>query len=83
MIAAFPEDPLEEGSDTGEPVSLLEPPSELIDELDAESDMDIDPPPPGPLQIVELELPTMVYDRETDEVRTEIRAFHFPYRAQV
>ena len=63
--------------------ALLEPSSEANVKASEEPGIEVASPPVGPLRVMQLDLPTAVYNKETDEVNIEIRPFHFPYRAQV
>ena len=80
MIAAFPVNPPVEGSNALQYTNLLEPSAELAAEGPS---MEVDVPLLHPRMVIKLELPTAVYNKETDEVMMELQPFHFPYTAKV
>jgi hypothetical protein len=77
MIAAFSENPIVEGLGALKDDQLLEPRGSIMGRAAT------DVPTLGERQVMEVQLPTAVYDKELDEVTFENRPFNFPYRVKV
>jgi len=83
MMAAFPLDPTISGRPKMRYADLFQPSMEPADSGSNESIMDVNLPPPGPRKVMNLMLPTTVYDSEADEIWVENQPFCFPYYATV
>lgn len=80
MIAAFPVNPVFADGPIMEYGDLLQPSTDSASDGPA---MEVDVNLPGPRMVMDLQLPTAIYDPEADEIRIEKRAFCFPYQAAV
>ena len=78
MIAAFPLNPVVAEGPIVEYGDLLQPSTDSVSD---EPVMEVDPP--GPRMVMNLQLPTPIYDPEAGEVRIEKQDFCFPYQAVV
>jgi hypothetical protein len=81
MIAAFPLSPATAEGPIMEYGDLLQPSVESTDSASDKRVMEVNLP--GPRMVMELQLPTTIYNKETDELRIETQTFLFPYQAMV
>ena len=83
MMAAFLLDLTASGRPKMQYADLFQPSMEPADSGDDESAMDVDLPPPGLRKVMNLMLPTAIYNSEADEIWVENQPFCFPYYATV
>ena len=77
IVVAFPLDPMASGRPKMQYADLFQPSMEPADSRGDELAMDVDLPPPGPQKMMNLTLPTTVYNLEVDEIQVEDQSFCF------